>query len=55
MSRNERTPRTLADCVWHCGYRSARPEPARSGNPLLNWGLAIAVGVALGTLIARSI
>ena len=52
--KNERTPRTLAECQFWCGYPIVRAQPAH-GSRFLDWSLALAIGVAIGTLLARSI
>jgi hypothetical protein len=46
--KNERTPRTLADCQWLTGYQSANPAP----RPWGGWWLAVVIGVSLALVLA---
>lgn len=50
--RNERAPRTLADCSWTTGYTSANPRPRQWPRDWKSYALAVAVGVALALTIA---
>ena len=48
MNRNERTPRTLADCQWRTGYRCAEvQQPSR-------WP-SIALAVFIGASLALTL
>lgn len=47
--RNERTPRTLSECVFVTGYTSASlHRPSRWAG----WWLAVAIGIALALVLA---
>jgi len=47
--KNERAPRTLAECSFPVGYRYVPPRPARGR--LADWLLAVALGVAFAVVI----
>jgi hypothetical protein len=47
--KNERTPRTLADCQWRTGYQSANPQPRSNW---AGWWLAVVIGVSLALVLA---
>jgi len=47
MNRNERTPRTLADCQWHTGY----PVASRTASRAADYLLAAAIGASLAAVI----
>jgi hypothetical protein len=47
VNRNERTPRTLAECQWHTGY----PTVSRRASQAANYAMAVFIGVALASVL----
>ena len=57
MTRNERTPRTLADCSWQTGYASAQlpRDPVPAIERIAGVLLAVAIGVFAALLLAHGL
>ena len=55
--KNERTPRTLADCSWQTGYASAQfhREPAPLSQRIYGVLLAVAIGIFAALLLVHEL
>lgn len=49
--KNQNTPRTLAECDFTTGYRSAQLGPEPAWEVVAGYALAIAIGIALACVL----
>ena len=49
--RNERTPRTLAECQWISGYTQAHLHEITATERIAGRLLAVAIGIAIGLVL----